>query len=140
MKRSSELTSLSHEHHHSLRLAKNCLDTAATGDEAKCITLCQHILDIFDQEWDRHFRNEEASIFDITATMTGKINELGIQLVNEHQRMRTMVAEMQPGDCKKLAEFGELLRDHTRLEERELFPLVEVQFSSQQLQRIKDLT
>lgn len=136
MKRHPELISLSQEHHQSLRLAKQCLDTAAGGDEEKCKALCDHILDIFDAEWDRHFRNEEKTIFDITATLNGKIHELGVQLVDEHDRMRSMAGEMQQGDCRQLAAFGELLKDHTRLEERELFPLVEEQFTREQLQQI----
>lgn len=140
MKRQQELISLSREHHQSLRLAKNCLDTAATGDEEKCKTLCEHILRIFDEEWDRHFRNEEASIFSITAGMNGKIHALGVQLVAEHEQMRTMAVEMQQGDCSKLAAFGELLKSHTRVEERELFPLVEKQFSSEQMQFIQETT
>ncbi|HID45027.1 MAG TPA: hemerythrin domain-containing protein [Chromatiaceae bacterium] len=140
MKRQQELISLSREHHQSLRLAKQCLDTAATGDEAKCIALCEHIASIFDQEWDRHFLNEEKSIFNITATLSGKIHELGKQLVDEHNKMRAMAAQMHPGDCGKLADFGALLKDHTRLEERELFPLVEAQFSAEQLQLIEKNT
>jgi hemerythrin-like domain-containing protein len=140
MKRQQELISLSQEHHQSLRLAKNCLDTAATGDAEKCAALCAHIVDIFDAEWDRHFRNEEASIFDITTTMRGEIHDLGVQLVAEHDQMRAMAEEMKPGDCSKLAAFGVLLRDHTRLEERELFPLVEEQFSKEQMQQILDNT
>jgi len=140
MKRHPELISLSQEHHQSLRLAKQCLDTAASGDEEKCKALCDHILGIFDAEWDRHFRNEEKTIFDITATLQGKIRELGVQLVDEHEQMRAMAKDMQQGDCSKLAAFGELLKSHTRLEERELFPLVEEQFTRGQLEKIEKLT
>ncbi len=137
MKRSPELTPLSREHHQSLRLANHCLHTAAASDKEKCIALCRHILSIFDEELDRHFHNEEASICSVTAAMQGKIHNLGAQLVQEHEKMRTMAAGMQQGDCDKLAAFGRLLKDHTRLEERELFPLVEEQFSSRQLEQVK---
>ncbi|WP_456377292.1 hemerythrin domain-containing protein [Thiolapillus sp.] len=138
MKRSQELSTLSREHHQSLRLANNCLNTAATGDREKCIALCQHILSIFDEDLDHHFHKEEASIFSITATMQGRIHDLGVKLAEEHQQMRTMATRMQLGDCDKLAAFGRLLKDHTRLEERELFPLVEEQFSSRQLEQVKE--
>lgn len=133
MKRSAELTALSREHHQSLRLARKCLDTAASGDRQQCMALCAEIVSIFDQEWDRHFLNEEATIFDITRSMSGKIHELGVQLVEEHQQMREMAAKMEQCDCTSLSAFGALLKAHTRMEERELFPLLEEQFSSEQL-------
>lgn len=136
MKRHPALVSLSREHHQSLRLAKQCLDTAEQGDEKQCQALCKHIVSIFDAEWDRHFRNEEKTIFDITATLQGKIHELGTQLVAEHEQMRLMANRMQQGDCRQLAAFGELLKNHTRTEERELFPLVETAFDDDQLDKI----
>jgi len=140
MKRSVELTALSREHHQSLRLAKQCIDTAANADPEQCKALCAEIVRIFDQEWDRHFRNEELTIFNITDTLSGKIHELGVQLVDEHEQMRNMAANMAQCDCASLATFGELLKSHTRIEERELFPLVEQQFSMEQLAKIAKTT
>jgi len=136
MKRAEELTTLSREHHESLKLAKQCLDTLAKGDARRIEALCREIADSFDATWDRHFRNEEATIFDVTATLDGRIRELGEQLLAEHERMRELAKRMQAGDCSRLQEFGELLRDHTRLEERELFPLVEDRFTPEQMMRI----
>ncbi|WP_457676629.1 hemerythrin domain-containing protein [Thiolapillus sp.] len=142
MKRHQDLINLSREHHQSLRLAKKCIDTAATENPGKCAELCREIISIFDDEWDRHFRNEEATIFDLTANMDGRIHDLGMQLVEEHNQMRDMARVMGEGDhgCDILARFGVLLRDHTRLEERELFPLVEQTFSREQLEQIRKQT
>ncbi|WP_456415011.1 hemerythrin domain-containing protein [Thiolapillus sp.] len=140
MKRSLELTTLSREHHQSLRLANHCLNIAAAGDREQCRALCQHILRIFDEELDPHFRKEEASIFNITAAMGGEIHDLGLRLAEEHEQMRAMAAKMGQGDCGKLAAFGKLLKEHTRLEERKLFPLVEAQFSNDQLAQIQEKT
>jgi hemerythrin-like domain-containing protein len=142
MKRREELINLSREHHQSLRLAKKCLDVAATGESEKCQALCDEIISIFDQEWERHFRNEEAAIFNITADMNGRIHDLGRQLVDEHERMREMARAMNQGEtsCTLLHDFGVLLRDHTRVEERELFPLVEEAFSPAQMEQIGKLT
>ena len=136
MKRTEELASLSREHHESLKLAKRCLDTVAQADDKRIESLCREIADSFDATWDRHFHNEEATIFAVTDTLDGKIRELGEQLVAEHERMRELAKEMTSGDCSRLQEFGELLRDHTRLEERELFPLVEASFTPEQKARI----
>ena len=138
MKRHQELINLSREHHQSLRLAKKCMDIATAGKAENCQAQCEEIVSIFDQEWDRHFRNEETTIFSITAGMAGSIHELGEQLAIQHDRMREMARLMGKGktDCGLLEDFGVLLRDHTRLEEREFFPLVEQQFSAEQMKQI----
>jgi len=140
MKRIEALANLSREHHESLKLAKQCLDTLASGDKARIEALCRDVANNFDTSWDRHFHNEEATIFSITTTLEGKIHELGEQLVKEHDRMRDMAKSMKAGDCSRLREFGELLRSHTRVEERELFPLVETHFSPEQLAIIAQQT
>ncbi len=142
MKRQEQLINLSREHHQSLRLAKKCIDTANSGAAGPCKALCEEIVSIFDQEWDRHFRNEEATIFSITADLSGTIHDLGEQLLKEHERMREMAQVMRQGktDCSILQDFGVLLRDHTRLEERELFPRVEKEFSAAQMEQIRKLT
>jgi len=136
MKRAEALIHLSREHHHSLRLAKRCLDTLDRGDPEQIEALCREVADDFDRTWERHFANEEATIFSITGQMEGRIRELGVQLVEEHDRMRELARRMKAGDCSVLREFGELLRDHTRLEERELFPRVEQRFTPAQMERI----
>jgi hemerythrin-like domain-containing protein len=138
MKRHQELINLSREHHQSLRLAKKCMDIASAGEAENCQAQCKEIISIFDQEWDRHFRNEETTIFSITDNLDGSIHELGKQLAMQHDRMREMARLMSEGqtDCSLLEDFGVLLRDHTRLEEREFFPLVEQQFSAEQMKRI----
>jgi len=133
MKRASELAALSREHHHSLRLAKRCLDTLASGDEKALRALCREIAADFDTTWERHFADEEAVIFSVTDTLDGEIRELGRRLVAEHDRMRELARRMAQGDCSGLESFGRLLRDHTRLEERRLFPLVERSFTPEQL-------
>ncbi len=136
MKRAHALTELSREHHQSLRLAKRTLDTLSRGDPEEIHALCREIAAGFDQEWERHFADEEAAIFEVTRKMGGRIHQLGEQLVEEHRRMREMARRMQAGDCSPLRAFGELLRDHTRLEERELFPLVEQLFTPEQMTAI----
>ncbi len=142
MKRHQALTNLSREHHQSLRLAKKCIDTAARAVPEQCQALCREIVSTFNQEWDRHFRNEEATIFNVTAGMKGKLRDLSLRLTEEHERMRDMARRMSEGDtgCAILERFGLLLRDHTRLEERELFPLVEQAFSAEQMERIRKQT
>ena len=142
MKRHQALTNLSREHHQSLRLAKKCMDTAVRAVPEQCQALCREIASTFDQEWDRHFRNEEATIFHVTAGMEGRIHDLGLRLAEEHDRMRDMAEAMREGDtgCAILERFGLLLRNHTRLEERELFPLVEQVFSAEQMERIRTQT
>lgn len=137
MKRSAELTALSREHHQALKLAKQCLDAVTSGDRKRIRALCEEIATTFDDTWERHFRNEESAIFSITEKMGGGIQKLGRHLAEEHDQMRAMARQMQAGDCQSLQTFGVLLRSHTRLEERKLFPLIERNFSTQQLREIQ---
>jgi len=138
MKRADELVVLSREHHQSLRLAKKCLDSAGLKDESVCIALCEHIVAIFDEEWERHFQVEECSIFSPGREKGSELSRLCLELAEQHQQMREMVGLMKPGNCQLLEEFGSLLKSHTRIEERELFPLVEELFTKDQLQLIDE--
>lgn len=140
MRRIPELTELSREHHQSLRLARHCLQAVEQGDHDRVRALCKEIGETFDETWNRHFNQEEEAIFSVTDKMDGEIQTLGRRLTEEHRKMRALVQRMQQGDCSALRAFGELLRDHTRLEERQLFPLVEAQFSKAQKAHIAEVT
>ena len=136
MKRINQLIPLSKEHHQSLRLAKKCKDIAANenDDEIKAFSL--QLKDDFDSQWDKHFRTEEETIFSLAETRGNKISEVCLQLKKEHRTMKNMVENIAAGESQLLHEFGQLLHDHTRLEENVLFPMVEDQFTQQELDNI----
>ncbi len=144
MKRIEQLRSLSKEHHLSLVLASKALKAAKSGDKTAVEQLCQQVADEFDCHWDEHFKKEERTIFSIIEdkykNLLAEENvDLHIRLRKQHDQMRKMADEMKKGRIDQLAEFGQLLKDHTRLEERVLFPLISALFTAKELDAIAAL-
>ena len=147
MKRIEQLKPLSMEHHLSLVLANKAIKTAKNGDTEAIKKLCDKIANDFDSQWEAHFIKEELSIFSIfeeqyrakLITTDSDYANLTEVLREQHNQMRTMSAAMSEGCIEQLAEFGCLLRDHTRLEERHLFPLVSELFTVKELDQIGNL-
>jgi len=136
MKRITQLQPLSNEHHQSLRLAKKCKDILAKETDEVIKAFSLQLKDEFDTQWDKHFRTEEKTIFSVAESKGKEISEICQQLKKEHQTMEKMVESISAGDYQLLHEFGQLLHDHTRLEERQLFPMVEDQFTQEELDNI----
>jgi hemerythrin-like domain-containing protein len=144
MKRIEQLRPLSMEHHLSLVLANKAIKTAKNNDSTQIKTLCEQIAQEFDTRWEAHFIKEEHSIFSIiedkyrkqlidNAHKDAKLTQL---LREQHNQMRTMSTDMTDGRTDQLEDFGIILRDHTRLEERQLFPLVTELFNGEELNMI----
>ena len=136
MKRITQLQPLSSEHHQSLRLAKKCKDILAKETDEVIKAFSLQLKDEFDTQWDKHFRTEEKTIFSVAEAKGKEISEICQQLKKEHQTMEKMVESISAGDYQLLHEFGQLLHDHTRLEERQLFPMVEDMFTQEELDNI----
>ncbi len=136
MKRIDQLLPLSKEHHQSLVLAKKCKDIIARESEEVIKIFALQLEVDFDMQWAKHFKIEEQTIFSLAAGKSKEMSEMCVQLSNEHQIMEKMVRRIAAGDHQLLAEFGQLLHDHTRLEERQLFPLIEKQFTGEELDNI----
>jgi hemerythrin-like domain-containing protein len=148
MKRIEQLRPLSMEHHLSLVLANKAIKTAKHGDITEIKMLCQQIAEAFDTRWETHFIKEEHSIFSLfNAKYRSQLlsdapedAELVNQLISQHNQMRLMSTNMLNGHTEQLEAFGIMLRDHTRLEERRLFPLISDIFSIEELDTIKKQT
>jgi hemerythrin-like domain-containing protein len=136
MKRIEQLQALSKEHHQSLVLAKKCKDIAVCENEQTISLFCKQLKDDFDNLWERHFRVEEQTIFRIAKTKSDELLKLSNRLENEHRIMNAMIEKISLGEYQNLLEFGQLLYDHTRTEERKLFPLIEIEFSDKELENI----
>jgi len=145
MKRIAQLQPLSREHHLSLVLANKAIKTAKLGDKVLIKAFCQQLAEEFDSRWEAHFRKEECSIFAVIErkyqpllTEISSEEAMLIELLTEqHQQLRTLASNMQQGRIDQLAEFGQLLKEHTRLEERRLFPLISQLFTVQELDQIE---
>ena len=147
MKRIEQLQPLSKEHHQSLLLAQKAIQVSKTGNTDLISELCQKIVNEYPDVWMVHFQIEEDSIFqlfDIHSNSTNnklRANEreaakLCEQLKQEHSTMNAYYEQMKSGDYTVLEQFGELLKLHTRTEERQLFPLLDELLTAEELDEV----
>ncbi len=140
MKRSQQLHPLSMEHHLSLALANKAIKAARSGDEVAMQQLSKEIAADFPTRWDKHFQNEETTIFSMLEAQHDGPANMTAELRRQHDEMRKMATQLGAGDTSVLEDFGILLRDHTRMEERELFPIAEEKLTRRQLDEVLEQT
>jgi quercetin dioxygenase-like cupin family protein/hemerythrin superfamily protein len=127
MKRHPALVPLSHDHHQALVEARRLRRAADTPDSAAAATA---FLRFFADETVRHFREEEELLFPSVVDLE-EARELLVQALLEHQRLHALTARLQQlvtagGEVDDvMRKLGRLLEAHVRLEERQLFPLIE---------------
>ena len=129
-KRHPALIPLSHDHHHGLALALRCrkhaLGQLNPGDPASIEACAAEASRFFTENLTAHFEAEETVLFPLMAAYE-ECRELVTQLKSEHREFRRLVARLaDPGGLRKsLFDFGDLLEQHIRSEERRLFPAFE---------------
>jgi hemerythrin-like domain-containing protein len=143
MKRHSSFIPLSREHHEGLLLAtrlqqgRNALLRLWSHD---LNWQAEYIVKFFDDNLDTHFLIEETIVFPAARASNLNGGTIIQALLNEHAEMREMVEFFRHPSQKKLectlTRFGEILENHIRCEERELFPLCEEAFSEEELENI----
>ena len=122
MKRSPELTPLSHDHHQALFVA---LQLKRAQDPAPG----QAYLAFLYRDGDRHFEIEESILLPgWLAADPAADREAADRVLAEHRELRAGAARLRSGraSVEELHALGELLEAHVRFEERELFPMIEV--------------
>ena len=126
MKRHPALVALSEDHHHELVQARRLLAAADAAPEER-VRAASAYVDVFFGETVEHFRREEETVFPLYARQAGADAALLERILREHMELhglaRTLRAELVAGDVsgETLESLGSLLREHVRLEERELF-------------------
>lgn len=124
MKRTPALQPLSRDHHKGLavaqRLRRACVDTAPEASVA--------FLDYWRTHGRHHFRTEEEILLPAFARYGDLWHPLVMRVLLDHLTIRTRAHELDENHdqpLQALQELGLQLADHIRLEERELFPLIE---------------
>jgi hemerythrin-like domain-containing protein len=137
MKRAEQLQKLSREHHTSLSMANNIAKIAKQGNENEFADAIKRIKEYNEKELEPHFRHEEQTLFSVIFEKYPKHIELATTLLKEHGFIRRLVPVLTPETARKdLADFALVLKNHTRLEERELFPIVESLFTDEELEAV----
>lgn len=124
---------MSHDHHHALVEARRLRDAADGDDDPEAVAAA--FGDFFSTVSVPHFREEEETLFPLVAA-SDEARPLVVEALLDHQCLHALVAELQrAADVRgSMREIGELLEAHVRLEERQLFPLIE-RLAADQLER-----
>lgn len=130
MKRTPELRSLSEDHHQGLVHARRLRRAADQASSA--VPVAEQFLGFWQKETAIHFRKEEEVLLPVMARHGGELSlEPIMEMLEGHARIRGLVMrlsdEAMGGNIRPetLRDIGEQLEAHIRLEEREVFPLVE---------------
>lgn len=130
MKRSDALIPLSHEHHQALYLAKVLKDSDDVDAAAEAFTT------FWGTHGAVHFRIEEEVLLPGSG-LPGPSSDEGVaRLLDEHLDIRRRAGKVLGGraSLQDLKELGTNLADHVRFEERELFPRIEANLDSDQME------
>ena len=124
MKREPALAVLSRDHHQALavalKLRRATADTAAEARDA--------FLGFWESDGHHHFRVEEQVLLPAFAAFGDAHHPLVARALCEHVVIRhraDVLARERTASPERLHELGAMLADHVRLEERELFGLIE---------------
>jgi len=124
IKRNKALVALSREHHFDLLLAWKLRRGIKAGVTASRMGAYVNYLN--EQLIAAHFRDEENLLFD----RLPKNDKMCGRALKDHQRLReliTLVTATGNHDLNLFNELSDLIEDHVRYEERELFPYLEQQ-------------
>ena len=134
VKRHPALVPLSHDHHHTLVRARQLRRAAVDADDDTLAEVAARFRSAFAGEVTRHFRDEEELLFPLLAEAEGPPAEALVQAAMQHARIRALVRRLP--DREAAAELGALLEEHVRLEERELFPLIQETVPAERLNEL----
>jgi hemerythrin-like domain-containing protein len=140
VKRHPTLTPLSRDHHRELLQARR-MRRAADRDAASRLAAADAFIASFFSETVAHFRREEEELFPLYVRHVGSTPLLE-RILREHMQLHGLVralrSEVAASDVapETLRELGDLLHDHVRIEERELFEEIQRVVPAAELARL----
>ena len=138
MKRHRALAPLSRDHHVALVAAQR-LRRAAASD---VVDARAAFLEFWHEQGAHHFRVEEEVLLPVAARWTDPEAACIVRMLIDHVRIRAaaqhLEGEAQP-TLEDLHHLGSALERHVRLEEREVFPLIEAAMPEPEAERLVEL-
>lgn len=131
MKRHPALISLSHDHHHGLVAARRLGRAADTPEAPARAQAVREFIAAFSRDTLQHFHEEEQGAFPLLARYAGAEEPLLVRAQEDHLELQALAArlaqdlESERADASLMRVVADRLQTHIRLEERELFPLLE---------------
>lgn len=144
MKRHDSLLLVAREHHDSLVMARRLMTgkgSAGSGWPEDPVARARLMADFYADNLKRHFAAENRLVFP-AALECGSVEAAGMvqQLMQEHEQMTTLIGQLASAAAVEpaaLAELGTLLNTHVRMEDRQLFPMIEAGLSAERLARLE---
>jgi len=135
MLRDKNLIPLSHQHQHALALCVR-LDRALAKGDADLNAWQEEIVSMYENEIRFHFEAEEKVLFP-AAKDYASLRPMVKQLLSEHGKLRGFFAAAQSRrlNTTGLKAFCEILSQHIRTEERQLFEECQRQMPAEELAR-----
>jgi iron-sulfur cluster repair protein YtfE (RIC family) len=135
MKRRAALEPLSRDHFHALLVAQGLKRAnRVTARKAQ-----KAFVDYWEPDGREHFRAEEEILLPLCAGFIDVEQPLVAKVLSDHSEIRSRAAELSAEGTSKpesLHALGEKLEQHVRLEERQLFPLIEESLPEYELDRL----
>ncbi|GJQ61242.1 MAG: hypothetical protein SCALA702_02950 [Melioribacteraceae bacterium] len=128
MRRDSALIPLSHDHHQGLILAQMMRKNAPvyTSLPNDLDGKVKHALKAYKEELVPHFENEEKILFPAVNGISEKLDKLIEVILTEHTLLHEIFNKLEINKNPDILDrAGEVLEQHIRLEERELFQLIQ---------------
>lgn len=138
MKRIAALKALSIDHHHGLVLARKAKMAAAENlHETELQEIRKELQSHAENVLMPHFEIEESYIAAaLNAINDPDIDLLVTRLYREHEALRLLFASIDMCNAAHLKQLSELLEQHIRFEERELFEVAQKKLDHKTLQAI----
>jgi hemerythrin-like domain-containing protein len=136
MKRLPELQKISMEHHQGLVFARKVKRAAASGDEDRITDMWVKVEASYETELKTHFQIEELYIASVLE-QHGE-TKLVQQLNEEHTAIRQIFVPGSGRTSADLNNFGVLLEQHIRFEEREFLETAQKYMNPDELQAVAD--
>jgi hemerythrin-like domain-containing protein len=131
MKREERLQGLSSDHHHSLVLARKIRETIMNGETTQDI--CADLASHYQSELEEHFSVEEELLL---PELSESCRHLATRTIDEHRLLRSYIAAAIGGDLQGLRALADTLEAHVRFEERDLYPVCEIDVPSAVLDEV----
>lgn len=141
MKRHPALIPLSQDHQKGLLLAQLLKKNAPEykGLPKDPIGKMNYAKEVYNNELDQHFKEEEEFVFPYLKGRNKEIDELVTEILSEHKILKKNILSLKEGISliDKMDKIGYLLESHIRKEERDLFEKVPQVLSDGELELIK---
>ena len=143
MKRHFVLVEFSKDHHQALILAQICkinspeYNGMPTTDAGKA----ELVLERWESELNPHFNLEEKVLIPLVENKSRRLKELCKRIILEHKQIGNLIGKISE-DVElesTLNEFGLLLDNHVRLEEREWFEEIQNSLSNEEMNNLGTL-